>query len=309
MELIKIAIGWLLGFIYELVNNYGVALILFTLVIKLILLPLGLKQQKSMTKMQQIQPKITKLQEKYKNDQQLLSQETMKLYKEYGVSPMGGCLPLIIQLPVLFALYRVLYRPLTYMFGLADAEIADMAAKLFWNDATKTGLDLGNTMAQIKIAEASEMINFKFLGLNLAENPSFAVVASLAIPVLAAVTTYLTSKMTQWMNNGANKLKEEEEKKPQRILNPEQKTAPSANNAEGMTKSMTVVMPIFTLWITYTLPMALGIYWIASNIFSLGQTVLLNGYYSKKLTREIEDMDAVKAEEKSVKHNKKRRNK
>ena len=115
MELIKIAIGWLLGFIYELVNNYGVALILFTLVIKLILLPLGLKQQK--------------LQEKYKNDQQLLSQETMKLYKEYGVSPMGGCLPLLIQLPVLFALYRVLYRPLTYMFGLADEAVAEMTAQ------------------------------------------------------------------------------------------------------------------------------------------------------------------------------------
>lgn len=308
MELIKIAIGWLLGFIYELVNNYGVALILFTLVIKLILLPLGLKQQKSMTKMQQIQPKITKLQEKYKNDQQLLSQETMKLYKEYGVSPMGGCLPLLIQLPVLFALYRVLYRPLTYMFGLADEAVAEMAAQLFWNDATQSGLDLANTMAQIKIAEASEMINFNFLGLNLAENPSFSVVASLAIPVLAGVTTYLTSKLTQWMNNGTKKT-EEEEKKPQRILNPEQKTAPSAGNAESMTKSMTVVMPIFTLWITYTLPMALGVYWIASNIFSLGQTVLLNGYYSKKLTKEIEDADAVKIEAKSSKHNKKRRNK
>ncbi len=307
MELIKIAIGWLLGFIYELVNNYGVALILFTLVIKLILLPLGLKQQKSMTKMQQIQPKITKLQEKYKNDQQLLSQETMKLYKEYGVSPMGGCLPLLIQLPVLFALYRVLYRPLTYMFSLSEAEIEKLTASL-GDLVSGAGANSATSMIEIKIAEATKMINFDFLGLNLAEPPSFAVVASLAIPALAGITTYLTSKLTQWMNSGANKPKEEE-KKPQRILNPEQKTAPSANNAEGMTKTMTLIMPLFTLWITYTLPMALGIYWIASNIFSLGQTVLLNGYYSKKLSKEIEDMDAVKTEAKSVKHNKKRRNK
>lgn len=307
MELIKIAIGWLLGFIYELVNNYGVALILFTLVIKLILLPLGLKQQKSMTKMQQIQPKLTKLQEKYKNDQQLLSQETMKLYKEYGVSPMGGCLPLLIQLPVLFALYRVLYRPLTYMFGLSEAEIEAMKNSLgaLVSGAGKSPVA---SMIEIKIAEAQNLINFNFLGLNLAETPSFAIVASLAIPALAGITTYLTSKVTQWMNSGANKPKEEE-KKPQRILNPEQKTAPSANNAESMTKSMTVIMPLFTLWITYTLPMALGIYWIASNIFSLGQTVLLNGYYSRKLSKEIEDVDAVKTETKSVKHNKKRRNK
>ena len=119
----KVPIGYLLGWIYNLIPNYGWALIVFTLVVKLLLLPLGLKQQKSMTKMQAMQPKITALQEKYKNDQQKLSQETMKLYKEYGVSPMGGCLPMLIQLPILFALYRVLYRPLTYMLHMTDKAI------------------------------------------------------------------------------------------------------------------------------------------------------------------------------------------
>ncbi len=102
-EIVKIPIGYLLGWIYYLIPNYGWALIVFTLVVKLLLLPLGLKQQKSMTKIQAIQPKLTALQEKYKNDQQRLSQETMKLYKDYGISPMGGCLPMLIQLPILFA--------------------------------------------------------------------------------------------------------------------------------------------------------------------------------------------------------------
>lgn len=307
MEIIKIAIGSLLGWIYDFVGNYGWALILFTLVVKIILLPLGLKQQKSMTKMQKIQPKIAKLQEKYKNDQQLLSQETMKLYKEYGVSPMGGCLPMLIQLPILFALYRVLYRPLTYMLGWADSKVADVASSLFWNDATSSGLNLKLADAQIQIAEKAGEINFDFLGLNLADTPSFAIWATLLIPVLAGVTTYLSSKVTTWMNKQTKDEDKKEDKKPQRVLSTEPKNAPKgAQNAEGMTKSMGIIMPIFTTWITYTLPMSLGVYWIASNVFSIIQTVGLNGYYAKKLGTEIEETDKLKMEKKSKLHRKKK---
>lgn len=295
--LIKIPIGYLLGWIYELLNNYGWALIVFTVLIKFIILPLGLKQQKSMTVMQKIQPKLEEIKEKYKNDQNRQSQETMKLYKEYGASPMGGCLPLLIQLPILFGLYRVLYRPLTYMLHMADSKVWDLACR-FAVDTSKT-----NTMAQIEIAEKANLINFDFLGLNLANNPSFKFWWTLAIPVLAGVTTYLASKMTQLINKKDSK-KNEPEKKQQRILNPEQKTpsAGSGTSAESMNKTMTMIMPLFTVWITYTLPMALGVYWIVSNVFSIGQTVLLNGYYSQKLGSEILEHDADKKEKKEAKY-------
>lgn len=308
MDFIKVPIGYLLGWIYQFTENfggYGAALIVFTLVIKLILLPLTLKQQKSMTKMQKIQPKLQKLQEKYKNDQQLLSQETMKLYKKYGVSPAGGCLPLLIQLPILFALYRVIYQPLTYMLHLPADKIAEYA--------TEFGIDIKNAMAEIQIAGAQHAhhINFEFLGLNLADKPeiSAAAWATLIIPVLAAVTTYFSSKITQWMNKKPeDETKNKEEAKPQRILSPEQKTNNSnANNAESMTKSMSVIMPIFTLWITYTLPMAMGIYWIASNIFGILQTVLLNGYYSKKFAGELEEVDNARLEKQARMHGDKRK--
>jgi YidC/Oxa1 family membrane protein insertase len=292
-DIIKIPIGYLLGWIYNLIPNYGWALIIFTLVVKLLLLPLGLKQQKSMTKMQAMQPKIAALQEKYKNDQQKLSQETMKLYKEYGVSPMGGCLPMLIQLPILFALYRVLYRPLTYMLHMSDKAIGALGNQFVIDMSNK------NPMAQIQIAEKANLIDFDFFGLNLSANPNAEgwLAVAMIIPVLAAVTTYFSSKITMLMNK--NKKEENAQEKPKRILSPDQKdTKPNANE---MGQTMTWMMPIFTLWITATFPAALGIYWVASNVFSIGQTVLLNGHYSKKMDSEISAQEALLAEKREAK--------
>ncbi len=292
-ELVKVPIGYLLGWIYNLIPNYGWALIVFTLAVKLLLLPLGLKQQKSMTKMQAMQPKITALQEKYKNDQQKLSQETMKLYKEYGVSPMGGCLPMLIQLPILFALYRVLYRPLTYMLHMSDKAIGALGNQFVIDMSNK------NPMAQIQIAEKANLIDFDFFGLNLSANPNAEgwLTVAMIIPVLAAVTTYFSSKVTMLMNK--NKKDDKKEEKPKRILSPDQKDAKP--NANEMGQTMTWMMPIFTLWITATFPAALGIYWVASNVFSIGQTVLLNGYYAKKTNNEISAQDILIAEKKEAK--------
>lgn len=292
-ELVKVPIGYLLGWIYNLIPNYGWALIVFTLAVKMLLLPLGLKQQKSMTKMQAMQPKITALQEKYKNDQQKLSQETMKLYKEYGVSPMGGCLPMLIQLLILFALYRVLYRPLTYMLHMSDKAIGALGNQFVIDMSNK------NPMAQIQIAEKANLIDFDFFGLNLSANPNAEgwLTVAMIIPVLAAVTTYFSSKVTMLMNK--NKKDDKKEEKPKRILSPDQKDAKP--NANEMGQTMTWMMPIFTLWITATFPAALGIYWVASNVFSIGQTVLLNGYYAKKTNNEISAQDILIAEKKEAK--------
>lgn len=309
--LIKIPIGYILGWIYEFTGNYGVALILFTLAIKILLLPLGLKQQKSMTKMQKLQPKLKELQEKYKNDQNMLSQETMKLYKEYGASPMGGCLPLLIQLPILFGLYRVIYSPLTYMLHMGSL---DAIVKTY----TELGCDfsavnLSNHMAQIEVAQiinqtlGETLVNFNFLGLDLAKTPSFGSIATLVIPALAGITTYLTSKITVWMSSKKKEEETKEPKKPERILSPNQKTQSQGPDAQQMTNTMSVIMPLFTVWITYTLPMTLGVYWVASNVFSMIQTIVLNGYYSKKLEAEIDIISEEKAQRKAEKKKNKKR--
>lgn len=294
-EWIKQGIGYILGWIYDFIPNYGWALILFTLVVKLLLLPLGLKQQKSMTKMQVIQPKLEELKEKYKNDQQKQSQEMMKLYKEYDISPMGGCLPMLIQLPILFLLYRVLYKPLTYMLHMSSGEISALGVTY-----TK------GAMEQIEIAKKANLVDFDFMGIDLSLNPNAEgwISVAMLIPVLAALTTYLSSKISMLMNK--NKQKDKKEEKPKRILSPEQKDTGKPATAE-MGKTMTWMMPILTLWITSTFPAAMGIYWIASNVFSLGQTLILNGYYAKKTLAEIEERSAVIAEKKQLRYGNKKR--
>lgn len=311
--LITIPLGYILGFIYNFINNYGWSLIIFTVLIKVLLLPLGLKQQKATTKMQQIQPKMTEIQKKYANDQQKLSEETMKLYKEYGVNPMGGCLPLLIQLPILFGLYRVIYKPLTYMLHYTDEAVADLTSQYVAQFGEFSAA--AANQAQIIIAKANDLINFDFLGLDISATPSIANPSVIwIVPILAAVTTYLTSKVTTAMAGNKNKDKKTDENgvvKKERVLSPDQKTnAGQANSAESMTKSMTIMMPLMTLWITFTLPATLGVYWTVSNVLSILQTVVLNGYFKKKLETEIAAQDVLIAEKralKDAKYNKKKK--
>lgn len=304
------ALGFMLKVIYDIIQNYGFAIILLTLLIKILVLPLTLKQQKSMTKMQRMQPKLKELQEKYKDDKDRQAQETMKLYKEYGVSPMGGCLPLLIQFPILIAFYQVIQKPVQYVLGKSPAEISKLC-KVFDISKKASG-------AQITLAEKMGALNFDFFRIDLSSIPwdelqaffagkiGTVALLSLIIPVLACVTTYLTSKVSTSMSNQKEEKKEE---KPQRVLSPDQKTD-SGNPGESMTKSMTYFMPIMTLFLTFTFPAALGLYWTVSNVLSMAQTVLLNGYYNKKLAVEIEAQDRIheeKIQEKMKKYNMKKK--
>lgn len=280
MSILYRAFGWLLNFIYSFVSNYGLSIILFTILTKVILFPLSLKQQKSMVKMQQVQPKLKEIQEKYKSDQQRQSEETMKLYKEHGVNPMGGCLPLLVQLPILLALYRVMYQPLTYMLGYGADKISELAQKF--------GIAMDNArMAEIAVANAGKLIDFSFFGLDLSLNPSIMAPSLLwIIPITAALTTFLSSKVTTAMNKTAKK---EEDAKPKRVLSAE----PSANkgntdSTQSMTNSMNVMMPIMTLWITFTVPAALGLYWTMSNLISMVQQLVLNKIYGPKFKEEVD---------------------
>ena len=123
MSYIMMGLGWVLKLMYMLCSNYGVALILFTIIVKAILFPLTLKQQKSMMKTQKLQPILNELQQKYGNDKEKLNQETMKIYQKYKINPMSGCLPLLIQLPILLALYWVVRQPMVYIMGFGESEV------------------------------------------------------------------------------------------------------------------------------------------------------------------------------------------
>lgn len=290
--LITRPMGWIIEQIYNLVANYGLAIILFTVIIKLILLPLNIKSQKAMKKQQKVQPIIAELQQKYANDQEKLQREMMKIYKENNISMTGGCLPMLIQMPILIGLYQVIQKPLSYLIGVDWMQqevidkvymLRDAMASSIGNLATATEEMLANT-SQIQLSRWAELvngasdpwvINFNFLGLDLANAPSAAfnylmrldfsnwsMIALLLIPILAVAASVLSMKITQ-IQTGQNQNK-------------------GNDSAAQMSKSMNLMMPVMTAFFTLTLPSGLGIYWIISSLVQVIQQVLLNYYFDKK---------------------------
>ena len=268
-------LGTVLSFIYNIVPNFGWAVIILTVIVRLILLPLTIKQQNSMTNMQKLQPELEKLQKKYGKDKEKLSEETMKLYKEYNVNPMGGCLPLLIQMPILIAVYGVIQRPITYLLkiklpsGVLDAlkqTAADTELNIvaFVNNNLSAAQEL-LAKAKLDFDLTSLQINFDFLGINLGLTPNNPQGNYLlyVIPVVCVITSFLVSKVSQ--------------------ATQPQKDDKSKNSQQGQMNAMMYIFPFMTGYFCYILPAAMGIYWVAGNILQIIQTVLLNKMMAKKM--------------------------
>lgn len=305
-------LGWIIQQIYNLVANYGLSIIIFTILIKLVLLPLNIHSQKAMKKQQKIQPYVAELQEKYKNDQEKLQREMMKLYKDNNISMMGGCLPMLIQMPILVGLYQVIQKPLSYLKGV-DWMLQETIDKVYMlRDMFATGNLVNQTeeqlanMSQIQLSNWATQhfgagdpwsINFDFLGLDLSHVPSTAFsyimrldfsdlskILLLLIPIFAVLLSVLTNKITmaQTGQNNANQ----------------------NDQAASMNKSMQWMMPIMTLFFTFTLPSGLGLYWIISSAVQIVQQLILNKYFEKRGEEVIVSIP----EAKQNKHGKKRKN-
>jgi len=286
--------GVILKWCYNLINNYGVAIILFTIISKLIILPFQMKSKKSMMEMNRLQPKLKELEQTYKNDKEKYSLEVSKLYKKEGVSMFGGCLPLLITLPIMIGLYSVVRQPLTYIFGVSGEEIALMAEKL-----RAAGVVEGITGAAEKSAYMLEMgvashikeygsilasvnpslagVDFTFLGIDLAAIPNFKYITPIwAIPILSGLTSWASG----WLMRKMQKVEMNEQTK--------------ATN--GM---MNILMPAMSTYIAFVVPAGLGLYWIISNILTAIQEPILTAYYKKK----AEEKEATKGDKKNGKKN------
>ena len=130
LDIIAVPFGYIMRLIYEIIGSYGLSIIAFSLLAKLVMLPFSIKTKKSMLDMQRIQPKLNELQRKYGKDQQKLSMEMQKLYQEEGVSPFGSCLPTLITFPIMIGLYYVISKPLTYFMGLSAEEVTKLGELL-----------------------------------------------------------------------------------------------------------------------------------------------------------------------------------
>ena len=297
---ICVPFAWLVRLFYNLTNSYGVALILFTLVVKLIMLPFQMKSKKSMMRMSRVSGQMQELQKRYAKNQAKLQEEMQKLYEEEGVNPMSGCLWSLIPFPILIALYSIIRQPITHFMMLskdvlqtvvqsaADAGVnltnIVMMDKATGTPALKDGLYQLVSYGQINLVKAvQEMglstpegwfdMNYNFLGLDLTATPweyvknftfTWAVIGVILIPILAGLSQFVFSKLTM-------------------------KTQPQADAAGGASmKSMMYMMPLMSVYIAFIMPAALGVYWIAQSVFSLIQEAILNKTFSAKLSEEEE---------------------
>ena len=274
--------GFVLNFIYGIVNNYGIAIIIFTLLLKLILLPMSIKQQKTMKKSAKIQGKVKEIQEKYSNDPTRMNQEVMELYKKENMSPFSGCLSTFFQFVVILSMFYLVSRPLTYMLKV-DQDTINNYVDQIKAEASENGEAIRYQEIAVikKFAETDEKVNINmdFLGLNLSSIPSQDYKSDpkvCIIPVLYVITSIASMKITTALNSN-KKAKEKEKQKDIKTKLPEKVDKPedNAEMMEQMNKSMTWMMPIMTVSIALIAPLGLALYWFLSNLLSIGERLLV----------------------------------
>ena len=191
--------GYLLNFLYNLLNNYGFAIIIFSILVKLLLLPLTIKQQKTMEKTAKLQEEMKSLQFKYKNDPEKLNKEMMDMYKRENASPFGGCLTSIVQLILILAVFYLVRSPLTYMKKVDTNLINDYTNKL----ETKTSYPEVQVIKEFGAENGELYVNMDFLGLDLSSVPSsdMSDYKTLIIPFLYVVSSIASMKLTLNMQN------------------------------------------------------------------------------------------------------------
>lgn len=258
--------GYVLNFLYQLIHNYGLAIILFSIVLKVVMLPISIKQQKTMKKSAKIQAKMREIQDKYKNNPEKLNQETIELYKREKMSPFSGCLSAIIQIILLFAVFYLVRSPLTYMLKVEPALVEQYTNEIKVQEEHKN--DPYPEIAIIKEKGQTDdrvNINMEFIGLDLSSVPSQNVsdFRVYVIPALYVLTSFVSMRMTTSM---------QAKKKDGEGTSDEMDAVAQAN------KSMSYIMPIMSVSIAIIAPLGLALYWLVNNILMIVERLILNKF-------------------------------
>lgn len=310
-DIIGLPLGYLMSWIYSFVGNYGLSILLFTLVTKIILFPISYHTQKSSARMKLINPKIAKLQKSYSNNPTKLQEETQKLYQKEGVNPNASCMPMIVQTLLLFGVLDVVYKPLTHILHITKSvreTIVNIASEIVTSAGGKpTSLsDLRCELIAIeqinkpgnlsKFNSVSSNIinnitdfsnNFRLFGADLSKTPQLRPdtwnhesVVLFLIPIFAGLTQLLFTIYTQIY---------------QKKNNPDTPTI-------GCMNIMLYLMPLMSVWWGFTFPAAVGFYWICSSILSFLTTFVLNLYFTDKRIEKVDIKEKEKARRKAEKH-------
>jgi len=282
-SLLGYPLGWIMWLCYQVTNNYAFSLFIFTVITRIILVPFSIKQQKSTVKMTMLKPEMDEIQKKYANNKTKLNEELMKLYSKEGYNPTSGCLPMLIQFPILFGLIDVIYKPLTHILRLSAEEIAAGTAVMeasgaeFTRNGSLIQLDIikqvqagAEGYAAAMGTDAVEAINtlrLYTMGMDLTLTPSldmFKTIFSgfnpvLLIPIFAGLTSLLMSIVTTRMSS-----------------------ATMEGAAAGNMKAMMYTMPLFSTFFTFSVPAGVGLYWCFSNIIGMLNSMLMNKFYNPK---------------------------
>ena len=323
-KVITVPFGWVLGQLYGLTGNYGVALILFAVVVYMALLPVTAKSKQSSMKMSRIQPRIQDIQKRYASDPQKQNEAMQKLYSEEGISMYTGCLWSLVPLFVLIPLFTIIRNPIVYILGQSEEVAAqivtiikELEPTLFngndYYDQVTAASAIAKHAAALKEAiptldeVALAGVNFNFLGVNVGAVPDFAFwgwsafdwahIGLFLIPFLSAGANFLQSKIMMRMNNSV-------------ITNEKgvQDEEMAKNSQAAQTsQSMMWMMPLMSLWIGFTASAALSIYWFVGGVVRTIQDVILTNHYRKiydaedavRLQRAMEE-EAAEAEKERI---------
>lgn len=296
-DLITIPFGYLLGWLYQLTSSYGLALILFAILVKLVLMPASAKGKKSTMKMSRLTPQMNLIREKYANDQQKMNTAIQELYKKEGVSMTGGCLWSLLPLLVLLPLYAVVRQPIIYM--LHESLETTSAIMNTIKEAMPNLVNSGNLYYEQMLAapllpqfaeelkgivsnpQTLEGLNFQFLGIDLARIPNIAIWnwdnfgwanwGLLLMPVLSVASQFVSMFVMQKMNNSL-------------VTNEkgiQDQEAAKESQMNKTNKTMMYIMPLMTLWIGFTVPAALSLYWFIQGVVSTVSDAYLTAKYRK----------------------------
>lgn len=290
-NLISLPFAALLRWMYALTGSYGLSIILFAVVVKLVILPFQMKSKRNMVRMGRLSGKQAELQKQYANNQQKYQEELTKLYQEEGVNPMGGCLWSMLPLFIIFPLYSIIYRPITHFMRLGEdglATLREMALNLGY-DASKYNANYEQIGLTDFISkhwadfegkmEGLLNVDFSFLNLDLSMQPQAAFsgfefkwefIGVLLIPFLATGLQYISTIIMAKSNNQS-----EEQRRQMRTMN--------------------LMMPLMSLYFCFIMPAAMGVYWIVNTVLSTAQEYLLGKFYTKKLNAEEDALAAARA--------------
>ena len=298
-DLITVPFGWLLGQLYHLFQNYGIAMIIFGILVQLIMLPIKAKSKKSMMKMSRVQPLIQDIQKRYAGDSQKQNEMLQKLYQEEGISMGGGCLWSMVPLFILIPLFTVIREPLTYILGetaevsaqiieVIKANAPEMFSKNSYYDQVTAAQAIPQFAEQLKAAipGISEItlagVNFNFLGINLGMIPQFNIFSStwvwdwahigaFLIPLLSAGSQVLSMLIAQKGNDS--------------VLTNEKgiqdKEMAKNSQQNQSTKTMMYMMPLMSLWIGFTVSASLSLYWFVGGIIGMISAAIMTKHYRK----------------------------